>query len=480
LSVVCPFADLRILHPSSFIVLPFLVFFLASTADATPFRLSAWSLAPLALGIVLVALLGVLGKVPVRYNVRNLQVRWLTTLLTGLAFFAVIALLTVMLAFVNGMYKLTLGSGQPGNVMVLAEGSTDETFSNVPVADAGDIELQPGILRDEQNRPLASRETYVVVNQPVRVRQPGRPRGRFTQVRGVDDAPRSALVHGLVLHDGGEWITREGVRSLGAGQEAIQAVLGEGIARELGRDRPPEELAAAKNRERLEVGETFPLGGRVWVVVGVVRSSGSTFDSEVWAKRDLVAGMFRKGTYSSLVLCTAGAAEAKRLKDHLNNDYEQAAVQAYTETEYFANLSQMNRQFLVSIIIVTAIMSLGGVFGVMNTMFAAVSQRSKDIGVLRILGFSRLHVQASFLLESLVLALVGGAAGCAVGSLIHGTKAASVVGSGQGGGKFVVLEMVVSGDIIAVGLALSLTMGLVGGLLPSIRAMLVRPLESLR
>src|SRR5206468_1436853 len=163
------------------------------------------------------------------------------------------------------------------------------------------------------------------------------------------------------------------------------------------------------------------------------------------------------------VLRTAGPAEAKKLKDYLNNEYEKAAVQAYTETEYFANLSQTNWTFLIAVIVVTAIMSGGGIFGVMNTMFAAVSQRSKDIGVLRILGFSRLHVQASFLLESLVLALAGGALGCAIGCFAHGWKAASIVGSGQGGGKFVVLEMVVSGDIIAVGLALSLAMGLLGG-----------------
>src|SRR5436190_23122275 len=123
----------------------FIATLLAAASDTTPFRLSSWSLAPLAVGVVLIVVLGLLGRVPVRYNIRNLQVRWLTTLLTGLAFFAVIALLTVMLSFVNGMYKLTLGSGQPGNVIVLAEGSTDESFSNVQVVDAGDIELQPGI-----------------------------------------------------------------------------------------------------------------------------------------------------------------------------------------------------------------------------------------------------------------------------------------------------------------------------------------------
>src|SRR5262245_9390795 len=222
---------------------------MSATSDATPFRLSPWSLAPLAVGVSLVVLLALLGKVPVRYNIRNLQVRWLTTLLTGLAFFAVIALLTVMLSFVNGMYKLTLGSGQPGNVMVLAEGSTDESFSNVQIADAGEIELLPGIARNDQDRPLVSRETYVVVNQPVQVRQPGRPRGRFTQVRGVEDADLAGHVHGLTLHEGGQWFTREGVRSVGPGQEAIQAVIGEGIARELGRDRKSEQLAQAKNRE---------------------------------------------------------------------------------------------------------------------------------------------------------------------------------------------------------------------------------------
>src|ERR1044071_7627674 len=94
-------------------------FLIAVAASTTPFRLSLWSLAPLAVGLALASVLAFLGKVPVRYNVRNLQVRWRTTLVTALAFTLVIALLTVMLAFVNGMYKLTQGSGHPEHVIVL-------------------------------------------------------------------------------------------------------------------------------------------------------------------------------------------------------------------------------------------------------------------------------------------------------------------------------------------------------------------------
>src|SRR4029453_11482955 len=136
-----------------------------AAVPSTPFAISLWSLTPLVAGVVLVLLLAVLGKVPVRYNVRNLSVRWRTTLMTALAFTLVVALMTVMLAFVNGMYKLTQGRGQPANVLVLSEGSTDGALSSLGFSDIGDIELVDGVLRDESNRPLASSETYVVVNQ---------------------------------------------------------------------------------------------------------------------------------------------------------------------------------------------------------------------------------------------------------------------------------------------------------------------------
>ena len=103
-----------------------------------------------------------LGKVPLNYSLRNLLVRWRTTLLTALAFMLVIGLMIVMLAFVNAMSHLTEKSGQPGNVIVLSDGAIDELFSNFKYSEASDVERQPGVMRDENKQPLCSRETYLV------------------------------------------------------------------------------------------------------------------------------------------------------------------------------------------------------------------------------------------------------------------------------------------------------------------------------
>ena len=141
------------------------------------------------------------------------MVRWKTTLLTVLAFVAVIALLVVMMAFVNGMYQLTDSSGNPANVVVLSEGATDETFSNLQFADAGEMENHSSVARDN-GRPMCSRETYLVVNQPIPDARPGRPKRRFLQFRGLDDPALSAGIHDLQLYAGGSWFSQAGVRQL--------------------------------------------------------------------------------------------------------------------------------------------------------------------------------------------------------------------------------------------------------------------------
>ena len=443
----------------------------------------------LAAGLCVIAILFAVGKIPVRYNVRNLSVRWRTTAMTALAFTLVIALLTVMLAFVNGMNRLTDSSGQPGNVILLSAGVTDEAFSNLGFSDTGDIENQPDVLR-ENGKSLCSKETYIVLNQPIENAPANGPKRRFLQVRGIDEPLISARVHGVQLHEGGNWFSDAGVQAAasagdGVGDSAerasmIEVVLGEGAARELGRDPNSKNLPSVQRKKRMDTGDVFKLGSRQWLVVGVMKSSGSTFDSEVWAKRSLVGGMFGKEMYTSLVLRTKDAATAVKVKDYFTNDFKKASLQAVVETEYFASLSQNNKQFAYAISLVAIVMAIGGVFGVMNTMFAAIAQRTKDIGVLRILGYANWQILTSFLLESLLIALVGGLLGCALGLLANGWTATSIVSAGQGGGKTVVLKLIVDSNILAQGLVLTLAMGLIGGILPALSAMRLRPLEALR
>lgn len=447
----------------------------------TMFDVSPWILWPLASLLALVLLLFVAAKIPFSYIAGNLMVRWRTTLMTALAFTLVVTVLTMMLAFVNGMYALTQSSGYNDNVIILSEGATDEGFSNLGYSEVGDLENQPGILRQD-GAPLLSRETYLVVSQPIPDPPAGRSNKRFLQLRGIDDVAKAAAVHRIELIEGGEWFSSAGVRELegSEGGTAIEVVVGEGIAREMGLDRHPEARAAARNPQRLDVGDTFSLNNRTWIITGVMKSSGSTFDSEVWAKQSLIGPIFAKDNVTTLVARTPSPEDAIRFRDFLNKEYSAAAITAQVETDYFAQLSEMNNQFLYAIAFVTVFMAVGGMFGVMNTMYAAISQRIKDIGVLRLMGFGRLHILATFLLESLTIALVGGIIGCVAGLGFDGWTANSIVSGGPGGGKFVVLKLIVDAQILSVGMLLALAIGLVGGLLPSLRAMRMTALETLR
>jgi ABC-type antimicrobial peptide transport system permease subunit len=472
------------------------------------FRFAAYGLAGL-FGLLLLTLvlqaLGFVKKVPFSYNLRNLLVRWRITLLTALAFTLVVGLMTVMLAFVNGMYKLTESSGVPGNVMILADGATDELFSNLGYGDIKELELRPEVVRQD-GKPLASWEVYVVVNQPILVRkcpkcgqlarvdrfgeklaEHGEPpcpgsgtpitgtRGRrFIQVRGIEDPEVSGAVHNLPLGEGGAWFSQAGVQPLpggSSGEQAIQAVIGSGLARELGPD---------LGKKSLEVGDVFELGPRKWVVTGVMQSTGSMFDSELWAKFQIVGELFGKSTYTTCVARTADAEAAAAFARDLKENYKRPAVNAQPETEYYKSLNSTNEQFLGAILIVVAIMAVGGVFGVMNTMFAAIAQRTKDIGVLRILGFAPWQVLVSFFLEAVLLAFLGGLIGCALGSLVNGWTASSIIASGPGGGKSVVLKLVVDGPILAAGMIFSLVMGCLGGFIPALSAMRLKPLDAVR
>jgi len=289
------------------------------------------------------------------------------------------------------------------------------------------------------------------------------------QVRGVEDPEMAATIHELALHDGGRWFDKgAGVQAVpGKGDEQfVQAVLGEGIAREMGRD---------VGKPSLGIGDTFTLGPRQWVVVGIMNSGGKTFDSEVWAKRKVAGEMLRKDSRSTAVFRVAEGFDPAVVAKKMTAEFTSPAIRARTEQDYFESLNETNKQFLVMIVVVAALMAIGGIFGVMNTMFAAVAQRTREIGMLRILGFARWQVLVAFFLEAILLAILGGLLGCAIGWWCNGLSASS-----QMMGKSVMLKLVVDWKIVGVGMLFSIVMGCLGGLLPALSAIRLKMLDSLR
>jgi len=450
-----------------------------------------------ALGVIMVvsALAGIasivfavlpVAKVPLSYNFRNLQIRWKTSLVTGVAFIVVIGLLVVMLAFVRGMYDATQGTGHPGNVIALADGSTDETFSNLPgnvsVAELPS-ELQKQVVKDGGEF-LAVKEVYVVVSQKLPQPKPNGQRHRFVQMRGIDNARLAAKVHQIELQPGGKWFSSSGVREIpsplpsppgGEGKvrgTAYEIVVGEGVARDLGSD---------LGKPTVQVGDIVQIGPAKWYVSGIMKSAGSSFGSEIWAKDTLIGETFgRRNSYSSFMVRTADADSARKAADLLKQARASYSLSAMPETEYYAKLGETTQQYLWAIVFVALWMGVGGTLGVMTTMFAAISNRAKDIGVLRLLGFKRTQILMSFLFESLLIAFIGGLLGCLIGSLVNGLSATSVVGGATGGGKSIALELTVDSPILLTAMGFALIMGAVGGLIPALSAMRLKPLESLR
>ncbi len=441
-----------------------------------------------ALGVLFIIFVAVfpVPKVPLQYNLRNLQVRWLTVLITALAITLVVALLTVMLAFVKGMERLTEGSANPANIVVLEEGSTDEVMSKLPLVRVADLpnQIQEFVARKsfpaidesgnkvQKEKELVSREVFAIVVSMQRAPD-GELKKRFLQMRGIEDPLVSAEVHGIQLlpdEPGAEGEKKNRWFGTTRGKEAV---LGFGIAKLLGKD---------VGKDTLRAGDTVRLRDQDWTVVGVMSPATSTYGSEIWTDDKVVQDNFgREGNYTSYTLRVTDPKKIEEMAKVLRDrDQVSYSFNAVSEKEYFSNMSKTNQQFSFAIYLIAVVMALGGMLGVMITMFAAVSQRAKDIGVLRLLGFKRWQILCSFLLEALILGIIGGVLGVLIGICFEGTEANGLVSGGQGGGKSIILKLTFDAGIIVRGFIFAIVMGVVGGLFPAIAAMRLRPLESLR
>lgn len=373
---------------------------------------------------------------PLSYNVRNVIVRWKVTLLALAGISLVVAVLIALTAMANGFSKALAATGSSDNAIVTQRGSGSELSSGFSRDNASMIMVDSRVKRDAQGRPMASPEMVVVASLPKR--------GDGTEVnvtvRGV--TPMAFAVRQNVRISEGRQFT-PGLYELIVGKKA------------------------AERYEGLQVGGSIKLQRKSWQVVGIFTSEGSGFESEVWGDIDALVPVFhREGGYQSLTLRLADPSSLEAFNNELKTN-PNMQVQLASELDYYEGQAGQTAQTLTALaIFVGVIMGVGAVFGAMNTMYALVSARTREIGTLRALGFSRSSILVAFMIESAFLALVGGLLGSILALPINTLSGATA------GANFsqVAFDFRVSPFWLAVAVAGAVAMGLVGGVLPAWRA----------
>lgn len=383
---------------------------------------------------------------PISYNLRNLAVRRTTTLMTALGIGLTVAVLAASLALVDGLRLALEASGHPLNVLVTRKGSESELASNFERRVFDDLKFKPGIARNAAGEPLASLEVVTVINL-VSVEFP---EGANVNVRGITPI-------GLELREDarlteGRWFT-PGRR---------EATVGSSIAR-----RYPEARTGRKIR----------FGRGEWEVVGVYHSEQMARNSEILVDLNQVAADFgRESVLSSALLRATDPVARQALINDLQAD-PRLNVLARSEKDYYAQQTSSGDLIRYLGTVVAVIMAVGSCFAAMNTMYAAVARRSKEIGTLRVLGFSRAAILLSFLIESLMLAAFGGFLGILLVLPVHGLS--------TGIGSFVTFSEIafqlrITSRTIGAALLFALAMGAAGGLMPAFQAARKEILTALR
>ncbi|HUA81558.1 MAG TPA: ABC transporter permease [Dyella sp.] len=351
----------------------------------------------------------------------------------------VVAVLVALLAMSDGYSETLRKTGSADTAIVMRGASASEVMS---VLDHDSVVLIPqasGIAKNAQGKPIASPELVVAANLPIKGGAPDDEGS--VQVRGISDEawelrPQVKIVEGRKF--------TPGLRELIAGK------------------------GAAAQFEGLVPGHQVKLGNQLWTVVGIF-SSGDAMDSEIWGDAPVVADTYRRGSSrASVTVRLDNPAAYDAFKASLEGN-PQLKVDVSTTYDYFSKQSEGVSQFLTMIgIVVGSIMAIGAIFGALNTMFAAVAARAREIATLRAIGFRGLPVVVAVMLETMLLALLGGVIGGLLAWLMFNGYSASTLAAGTVGKLS--FELKVSPELLWVGLLWALTIGFIGGLFPALRA----------
>jgi putative ABC transport system permease protein len=388
--------------------------------------------------------------IPLSYNVRSLLVRKTTTAATALGIALVVFVLASAFMLGLGIEKTMVGAGRKDNAIVIRKGADTEMASSIEVKAIGLIAAAPGVKRNAAGRTLASGEVVVVIAQD----RLGGAEGQISNVlvRGVPDVatevrPEIKLVDGRPPQPGTD-----------------EVMIGKGL---VGRFRG------------MEIGESFDLKkNRPVKVVGVFSAGGSSFESEVWADVDTARSSFgREGVVQSVTVQLESASKFDGFKATMEGD-KQLGLETMTEAAYYEKQSNGTALFIkIMGTIIVFFLALGGIIGALITMHAAVAQRSREIGTLRALGFSRLSILVSFLLESAVLATAGSVVGV-IAALALSTVKISMMNFATW--QEVVFSFDPNPALLVIAIAIGAMMGVVGGFFPAFRAARISPIEAMR
>ncbi|HJS59119.1 MAG TPA: FtsX-like permease family protein [Vicinamibacteria bacterium] len=373
---------------------------------------------------------------PLSYNVRNLRVRWQVTLLAVMGIALVVAALAVLMAMSEGFATALRSTGRTDNAIVVQRGSGSELTSGVPIDQRNLIIVDERVARGQDGQPLMSPEWVVVLNLP---KQDGQP----TNVTLRALTQKAFEVRGGIEIVGGRTFT-PGLDEVIVGRKLVDRLQGVGLGKKVKYQR------------------------KEFNVVGVFASQGGAFESEIWGDFDVLGQEFQRGAGSnSLVVRMKDPSQIPAL-DRWIRAQPQMQLQAVEERKYYEDQAgPLARALRALAMFVAFVMGIGAVFGAMNTMYAIVAQRTREVGTLRALGFRRRAILLAFVLESVFLALVGGAIGCLLAMPMNGFS----TGTGQTQSfSEIAFAFRITPQIVMSGMLLAALLGLIGGLLPALRA----------
>ena len=384
--------------------------------------------------------------IPISYNLRNMRLRKGLTLMTALGIALTVATAVFLMALVAGLNKAFTSTGDPQNVLALRKGSDAELNGGFSLDLVQTLRSLPGIAKAADGQPLASGELVTVIVLP---RRDGTGEVnvtvRGTKPVGVALRPNIKLVEGRWFNSG----QREVVVSKSIHTRFAQA----------------------------NIGQAMRFGKGAWTVVGIFDSGGSAYDSEIWGDvNQMQADFDRMGGVSSVYLRAVDASTAVSLAKRVNDD-QRLKLDGMLETEYYAKQTSSGDFIKFVGTFVAFIMAIGSSFAAMNTMYAAVAYRSREIATLRILGFSRFSILTCFVLESLLLSLLGAIAGILMMLPFNGMQTGT---QNQSTFSEVVFALHLTPGVVVTAILFAVVMGFIGGLAPAWHAARQEILAALR